>query len=196
LVSLLGGGVVALVNSMSGTAPPTDPFVQQISIIQPPPPPPPKLKEPEPEIEDIELDEPPEPELADDMSDMDEPLGEELGLDADGVAGADDFGLVGKKGGRGLIGGDPHAWYGGVMSRELQKIFSNIDEIRRGNYSVVVSIWLTPDGYVEDSKLLSGTDDPQLDSALRAALASGLRISRTPPEDLPQPATIRITSRT
>ena len=196
IVAFLGGAVVAFVNNISGTPPKNDPFIQQISIVQPPPPPPPpKIEQPEPEVEEIEIEEA-EPEMADDMSDLDEALGEELGLDADGVAGGDEFGLLAKKGGRGLIGGDPHAWYGGVISRELQKAFSDIDEIRRGDYSVIVSIWLSEDGYIEDSELVRGTNNPELDDALRKALESGLRISRLPPEDLPQPATIRITSRT
>ncbi|HAZ42809.1 MAG TPA: TonB-dependent receptor, partial [Methylococcaceae bacterium] len=33
------------------------------------------------------------------------PPGENLGVDADGAAGGDSFGLVGKKGGSGFLGG-------------------------------------------------------------------------------------------
>lgn len=196
LVMLLAVGVAALVNNMSGTAPPSEPFVQQISIIRPPPPPPPpKIDEPEPKVEDIKLDEP-EPEIADDLSDLDEALGEELGLDADGVSGSDQFGLLAKRGGRSLIGGDPFAWYGSLIQRELQRLLANRDRIRRGDYSVIVSIWLGKNGEIEDSELVSGTNDPKMDAALRDALSSGIRISRSPPDDLPQPIRLRITSRT
>lgn len=196
LVCLLGGVVLAVVRNIGGTAPPQEPFIQQISIVQPPPPPPPpKIEEPEPEIDEIDLDEP-EPEMADELADMDELPGEELGLDAEGSAGGDQFGLLAKKGGRGLIGSDPHAWYAGVLQRDLQKVLSGADDVRKGNYTVVVSIWITRDGFVESSELLSGTNDPELDQRLRDALQSGIRISREPPEDLPQPIRVRITSRT
>jgi protein TonB len=194
LVMVLSGAAVALIGMMSGTAAPQQPLVQQISIVlPPPPPPPPEIKEPEPE--EVEIDEPePEP-LADDTSQ--EAPGDELGLDAEGVAGGDAFGLLAKKGGRGLVGdGDPYAWYAGVLQRDLQTALSGDDTIRSlGEYAVVVSIRLSPDGYIQDSRLLSGSNNPQLDAALRQALSAGVRISREPPEDLPQPIRLRISSR-
>ena len=199
LVFVLGGAGAALIKLMSGTSAPQQPMVQQISIIQPPPPPPPpEIEQPEPEMEELELDEPePEP-LADDSADMDEPLGEELGLDADGVAGADGFGLLAKKGGRSLLGGgDPHAWYAGILQRDLQAALADDDTVRgAGDYSVVISIWLTDDGFVQSSELLSSTNNPQVDAALRSVLSAGVQISREPPQDLPQPIRLRITSRT
>jgi protein TonB len=193
LVMVLSGAGLALVRMMSGTAAPQQPLVQQISIVlPPPPPPPPEIKEPEPE--EVKIDEPePEP-LADDTN---QAPGEELGLDADGVAGGDAFGLLAKKGGRGLVGeGNPYAWYAGVLQRDLQSALSGDDTIRGlGEYAVIVSIRLSADGYIRDSQLLSGSNNPQLDAALRHALASGVRISREPPDDLPQPIRLRISSR-
>lgn len=193
LVLVLSGAAAALINMMSGTAAPQQPLVQQISIVlPPPPPPPPKIEQPEPE--EVKVDEP-KPEMADENEA--EPPGDELGLDAAGVAGGDAFGLLAKKGGRGLIGGgDPYAWYAGVLARDLQTALSDDDAIRSlGEYAVIVSIRLSPDGYVEDSRLLSGSNNPKLDAALRHALSAGVRISREPPEDLPQPIRLRISSR-
>lgn len=196
LVLVLSGVSVALIRNMSGTSAPQQPLIQQISIVMPPPPPPPpEIQEPEPEIEELELDEPePEP-LVDDTAA--EPLGAELGLDADGVAGGDAFGLLAKKGGRGLLGGgDANAWYAGILQRELQKLLSDDESIRGlGEYSVIVSISLDENGYVEESRLLSGSNNPRLDAALSAALASGVRLSQEPPADLPQPIRLRISSR-
>jgi len=194
LVMALSGAAVALIGMMSGTAAPHQPLVQQISIVLPPPPPPlPKIEQPEPE--EVEIDEPdPEP-MADDSSET--APGDELGLDADGVAGGDAFGLLAKKGGRGLLGdGDPYAWYAGVLQRDLQSALSDDDTIRSlGEYAVIVSIRLSPDGVIQDSRLLSGSNNPRLDAALRQALSAGVRISREPPEDLPQPIRLRISSR-
>lgn len=194
LVLVLGGAGAALIKSMSGKGAPAQPLVQQISIVLPPPPPPPKLEEPEPEPEPLELEEPEPQPVADDSS---EAPGEELGLDADGVAGADGFGLRAKKGGRGLLGGgDPYAWFAGILQRDLQAVLSGDDEIRAlGEYAVVVSISLGEDGTVQETRLESGSNNPRLDEALRRALSAGVRLSRQPPEDLPQPIRLRITSR-
>lgn len=194
LVLVLSGVSVALIRNMSGTAAPQQPLVQQISIVMPPPPPPPpEIQEPEP-VEELEIEEP-EPEPLVDDTNAEAP-GEELGLDADGVAGGDAFGLRAKKGGRGLLGGDQNAWYAGILQRELQKLLSNDESIRGlGDYSVIVSISLDENGIVEESRLLSGSNNPQLDAALRAALSSGVRLSREPPADLPQPIRLRISSR-
>ena len=195
LVFVLGGVSAALIRNMSGTSAPQQPLIQQISIVMPPPPPPPpEIQEPEP-VEELELDEPePEPLVEDTDA---EPPGAELGLDAEGVAGGDAFGLRAKKGGRGLLGGgDASSWYAGILQRELQKRLSDDESIRGlGEYSVIVSISLDENGYVEHSRLLSGSNNPRLDAALTAVLASGVRLSQEPPADLPQPIRLRISSR-
>jgi hypothetical protein len=197
IVMLLSGGVFALINLMSGTTPPSQPLIQQISIVQPPPPPPPppKIEEPpEPEMKEVDIEEP-ELEPVAEQDQLDESLDDALGLDAEGAAGADAFGLLAKKGGRGLVGSDPNAWYAGVLQRDIQAALSGEDDVRKGNYSVVVRIWLDDEGFIEDSELLGSTDNAALDNALKRVLSSRLRISRAPPEDLPQPIRLRISSR-
>ncbi|MGH8489127.1 MAG: TonB family protein [Gammaproteobacteria bacterium] len=168
--------------------------IQQISIIKPPPPPPPpKLEEPpEPEIEEpIEEIEPVEetPE-----AENEPPPGEDLGVDAEGGAGGDGFGLVGKKGGRGLIGGggSRFGYFAGLLERELQEYLSNNDEVRKKGYSVIVRIWISPDGSVTRSELQGTSGDPEVDDALTAALTRSFRLSERPPEDMPQPVKLRI----
>ncbi len=195
VVLVISGVSVALIRSMSGTSAPQQPLIQQISIVMPPPPPPPPPQIEEPEIEELEIEEPePEP-LVDDTAA--EPPGAELGLDADGVAGGDAFGLLAKKGGRGLLGGgEPNAWYAGILQRELQKRLSDDDSIRGlGAYSVVIKISLSKDGFIEDSQLVSGSNNSKLDAALRTALSAGVKFSREPPAELPQPILLRISSR-
>ena len=199
VVSVAMGGIYFFFSAMGGTQAPRPPDIQQISLVQPPPPPPPppEMEEPPPpEMEEVEIDEPePEP-LADDSA-ADEPLpGDDLGLDAEGVAGSDGFGLKAKKGGRSLIGGgDRNKWYAGVIQTDLQALLAEIDEIRQGRYAVVVRIWIAEDGQVEDVELVCSTGNQDVDQAIRETLAGGLRLSRSPPEDLPQPIRVRITSR-
>lgn len=208
-VPIVGGGVIllgfgavvfAVVSTLSSTPPPPKPTVQQISIVQPPPPPPPppEMEEPPPQPEEeVEVPEP-EPEPVAESEDSDEPPpGEDLGLDAEGVAGADGFGLRARKGGRGLIGGgDANAWYAGILQRDLQSLLSNVDDVRKGRYSVVVRIWVAADGAIENSEIVRGSGDSAVDAALGRALRDGARLSEAPPPDLPQPIKLQISSRT
>lgn len=198
-VVVMAGGLYLFFGSIGGTQAPQAPEVQQISIVQPPPPPPPppKMEEPPPpEMEEVDIQEP-EPEPIADDAPADEPLpGDDLGLDADGVAGSDGFGLKARKGGRALIGGgDRNKWYAGLIQAELQAMLAGIDEIRRGRYNVTLRIWIDAEGRVEKAEVLRGTGDSALDGSIREALVSGAPLSRAPPEDLPQPVRLRISSR-
>lgn len=195
-----GIGVYAIVSSLGGTAPPPQPKVQQISIVQPPPPPPPppEMEEPPPPEPEQEVDVPePEPEPVAQDESNEPPPGEDLGLDAEGVAGADGFGLRAKKGGRGLIGGgDANRWYAGVVQTDLQRMLSEIDELRRGRYTVVVRIWVDEDGRLTKTEVVGTSGNSDRDRAIERALESGARLSQSPPEDMPQPIKLRISSRT
>ena len=172
--------------------------IQQITVIQPPPPPPPpppQEKPPEPEVQEEKIEEPPEPE----QQAEEPPPGEDLGVDAEGGAGSDSFGLVGKKGGHGLLsGGAGNAMihYGQQMQKEiadaLQRSLKN--EARQKKYSVLANIWIGPDGSVTRAELSGGSGDAEVDEALRLALG-GLRLRlKAPPENMPQPVKIRIRS--
>lgn len=205
ILALVGFGGYWVFHSMTGEGPPPPPPVQEISLVKPPPPPPPPPKEEEPmeepEVEEEEV-EVPEPEQV--MEDLPEelndepPPGTELGVDAEGGAGGDAFGLVGRKGGRGLLGGggSRFGWYAGIIQQDIQSRLSEIEEVRTLGYTVVVKLWLAADGSVETTELERGTGDPDLDLKLRSALTSGFRLSEAPPEDLPQPIRLRISSRT
>ncbi|BBA35023.1 periplasmic protein TonB [Methylocaldum marinum] len=179
--------------------------VQQITVIQPPPPPPPPPEEkpPEPEIKEEKIEEPePEPEPEPEQQADEPPPGEELGVDAEGAAGSDAFGLVGKKGGRGLLGGgggNAIIWYGQQLQRslvqELETLLSEGDA-RKSAYSVILNVWINSEGRVSRAELANSTGKPALDNELREAL-SKLRISlhKEPPENMPQPLKIRFTSK-
>jgi len=178
--------------------------VQQITMIQPPPPPPPpEQKPPEPEPEPEKLTEPEpekEPEPAPEQSE--EPAGEELGVDAEGGAGSDGFGLIGKKGGRGLLGGSGGSailWYGGQVKRgleeELQKSLAD-SPASKASYSVQLQVWVNADGSVSRAELVNSSGKPEVDKAIRVSLA-GIRFTlpKPPPENMPQPLKVRVTSR-
>jgi len=182
---------------IASPAPPAKKVVQQVQLIRPPPPPPQVERPPEPpKVDDEKIPEPEEQPTPDTPSD-EPPPGDLLGLDAEGGAGSDGFGLVGRKGGRDLLasGGDRFAWYGGVIKGDLLAFLSEHPDIRQRAYSVNVQLWLDSKGGVTRVSLASSTGDHDLDRELQTLLGSMEKVAEAPPSDMPQPVRIRIISR-
>jgi protein TonB len=178
---------------LNSESPPPKKLVQEIRIVRPPPPeelPPP----PPPPPENVDV---PEPEQQPDPVASNDPPPGDLGLDADGTAGGDAFGLVGRKGGRDLLGsgGSAFAWYAGLLKGEILDQLQEVKAARSGAYSVVIKIWVRSDGSVERVRLAQSTGDRERDSAIESALARIARISQGPPVDMPQPVSLKIVSR-
>ncbi|MCQ8103518.1 TonB C-terminal domain-containing protein [Methylomonas sp. SURF-2] len=170
--------------------------IQPVTLVAPPPPPPPPPKveppPPEPEMEKIKEPEPePEPEPM-----PDEAPARDLGLDADGSAGSDGFGLAARKGGTGLFGGgNPFAWYGGIIKNDIVNLLSNYEQLRRKGYTAVVKLWLRPDGSVDRFELSRGSNDAEIDQLLEIALNKYKRVNEAPPPGMKLPIKLKITSR-
>jgi protein TonB len=182
-----------------GDTPAKKPKLQQITLLKPPPPPPPEQKPPEPEMKQEEVKiEQPQPDDAPKQADNDAAPGKDLGVDADGSGAGDGFGLVGRKGGRDLLAG-AGGRFGGfttVLRQQIQEHLSREKKLRSAEYKVVVYIWLARDGRVEKTELNGSSGNADTDGAIRQALAAMPLIRETPPEDMPQPVKLRITSRT
>lgn len=197
VLALVSTAIVALIYSFQDDTPNKRKLVQQISLIQPPPPPPRvDVPPPPPKEEEVKLDEP-EPDPVPDAATDEPPPGELLGLDADGGAGSDGFGLIGKKGGRSLLsgGGNPFAWYAGVLQQEILEQLYNQDRVRKKKYSVRVKLWITPDGGLKRFELVDSSGSREVDDSLRVALTDIDRVSEAPPGEMPQPVRVRISSR-
>jgi len=169
--------------------------IQQVTLLTPPPPPPPpKIEQPpEPEVqEEVEFDEPLEdvPDLPDAPA-----MGDDLGLDADGSAGSDGFGLIGRKGGRSLLDGDPHQMYASMLQKQVEELLIENEAIRVKAYSVIAQLWVTDDGSIKRARLVHSTGDEIIDNALIEMLTSITMLGRSPPGDMPQPIKLRISSR-
>lgn len=180
--------------------------LQQITMLQqppPPPPPPPEIKPPEPEPEPEKLPEPEpekEPEPAEEPAD--EPAGEELGVDSEGGAGSDGFGLLGKKGGRGLLGGSAGSailWYGGQVKRGLDEQLQNLlanSPARKTEYRLQLRVWVNPDGSVTRAEMATSSGNSLVDNAVRTVLPNlHFNVAKEPPENMPQPLLIQLTSK-
>ena len=172
---------------------------QRVSLLAPLPPPPPPKEEliEQPDLEDSQV----EIEQLGPEDDVGPMVDDSLGLDTVGVAGSDAFGLAAKRGGRDLIeagnGGGRMVQFGqyaALLERSLQQQLSRNEALRQSGYSAVVSVWIAKDGRVERCEMAKSTGDRETDRELRQTLTTMCRISQTPPAEMPQPVTIRVTA--
>lgn len=195
------GVIVYLISTIEDKPQRKEKKIQPISLLKPPPPPPPPPKvekPPEPEVEEkIQEEVEPEPEEIPDVAD--EPPPGDLGLDAEGTAGGDAFGLAARKGGKGLLGGggggDPYAWYGGIIKNDILDILSEKEELRRKGYTAIVKVWLEADGTVKRFELARGSNDAEIDELLNNMLSRYKRVNEPVPPGMEQPIKLKITSR-
>jgi protein TonB len=198
VVSLAGGGVYWMVRSFLNAAPPaTKKLVQEIHVIRPPPPPPDEPPPPPPPPEEkVDVHQPdPEP---DPTPSNDPPPSQQLGLDTEGGAGGDAFGLVGNKGGRDILasGGSAFNWYGGLVKNEILEHLQSGKDGPVGSCSVDVQVWVRADGSIERTRTAQSSGDRACEKAIETKLPSTPAVSQGPPSGMPQPIKVRITSRT
>jgi protein TonB len=195
--SILGVVAVSYMRSLlSGGAPPTKKVVQEIHVIRPPPPPDTPPPPPPPPEEKVDVSEP--QDKPDPTPSNEPPPSEHLGLDAEGGAGGDEFGLVGNKGGRDLVGGgggNAYTWYAGLLKSEILDSLQTESSVRAGGYTVIVRVWVRSDGTIDHVKIAQSSGDRQRDQMIEAALSRITRLSQAPPADMPEPISLRIVSR-
>ncbi len=165
-------------------------ITQQITLIAPPPPPPPPPPEPEVEEEVIEEMEEAPPEAAQEEA----PAGQDLGLDADGSAGTDGFGLVGRKGGTGIGLGKAGHYEVMVKERVIDLIYAD-EELKFLAYSGVITVWVNAAGRVEKYAVNLEDDAPKIKKLLESVLAK-LTFENGPPiESADKGIKLRVNSR-
>ena len=194
------------------------PQIATVTLLKPPPPPEQKEKLPEPEVPkqqqkmDTPLDTPQETPQNNQPADN-TPPGADLGVDAEGGAGGDGFGLVGKKGGKALtLGGGgsgvsgganrlsmmtKYGWYTAKIQDELKRqMRKRLDEnggIPKGKLQATVKLVLDSHGTVIKYQLIASSGDAKMDEALKASLP-GFKVSQPPPDGMPSGMTLRISS--
>jgi protein TonB len=197
IVAVTTGLIWLIYDSMSTEPVKFKKQIQTVNLLKPPPPPPPPKVErpPEPEIkEEVKINEPEQLEELPDMAEQ-PPMGDLLGLDAAGGAGGDAFGLIGRKGGRGLLDGDPFVLFASQLQKMIEEVLLDKDEIRTKAYSVVLQLWVGQDGSISRAKLTTSTGDEIIDSKLVEMVTGMTMLAQSPPDNLPQPIKLRISSR-
>ncbi len=185
--------------------------IQMVTVVKPPPPPKVKEKPPEPEVEKKEeIIEPeqqePEPEPMEEQASDEPPPGQDLGLDAEGGAGSDSFGLKAKKGGRSLIGGQfsksslliKYGWYTRIIQNELRKKVNKYLEenggIPDGDLKAIVQITLDETGNILEYAIVDTSGNAHMDEAVQSSLAIA-RISAPPPIGMPRTLKLKISAK-
>jgi TonB family protein len=190
MLLLLGYGLKSL---FSGHSQPK----RQITTIKllpdtPPPPPPPPPKE-QPKVQPKETQKAPEPKP------QDTPPAETLKMEGAAGDGPSPFqaGAVSKdfNGMIGSDGGSKYSWYAGVIKSEIQKAIQRNKALTDGQYKIVVSVWIKPNGDIERLTVLQSDATPEIEQALKAALDTLQSMRQMPPEGMPQPVKLRITAK-
>jgi len=168
--------------------------VQNITVIRPPPPPPEQPPPPPPpeKVEQALQQNPPDP-----TPDNAPAPAPDLGLDAEGSAGGDAFGLAARKGGSDIAGsgGAIFAWYTSKLKDEVTDRLSSDPKLRGKKYTAGVRIWIEADGRIREVLVISGTGSHDLDGLITADLGALGHLSQSPPLEMPQPISLQIVSR-
>jgi periplasmic protein TonB len=166
--------------------------VQMVQIIRPPPPPPdqppppPPEKAPEQLPKDVPEPTPDQPDQAPDQP---------LGLDADGSAGGDAFGLAARRGGGDLIGGTgsaPFAWYTNRMRDAIKDRLAAAPCTKSAKGSVSTRVLVAADGRIKQIKLVAGTGNVQVDECVDKVLESMTTVGDAPPPGMPEQVNLRV----
>lgn len=215
LVFLGGIGFIIKV-ALTDVGPRQKQQISTVTLLKPPP----EVKEkpPEPEVpKEIPKEtmtaptEMPQPQdQAQDQPQDNTPAGSDLGVDSDGSAGSDVFGLVGKKGGRAItLGGSngggmsklallaKYGWYTQKIQEEIKsQVRNHLSQdggIPKGKWQAVVKIVLDAGGRIVKYELVGTSGNNKMDGAVRSTLAR-IRISEPPPDGMPAGMTVRIIS--
>ncbi len=193
-VAGVGGGAFALIRSFINSAPaPKQQVVQEIHLIRPPPPPPDQPPPPPPpEQEKVQV---PDPQQQPDPTPSTQlPPSENLGLDADGGAGGDAFGLVGNRGGRDITasGGSAFAWYASLLKDQILNVLNNDQHVRSGQYRVSLRVWVNDDGSVKQVQITRGSGSADRDRAIEADLQQIKHLSQAPPPGMPNVVSLEV----
>jgi outer membrane biosynthesis protein TonB len=191
--------------------------ISTVTLLKPPP----EVKEkpPEPEVQKeipkdtmtapVEMLQP--QNQAQDQQQDAAPAGADLGVEGDGSAGSDGFGLAAKRKGTGRditlgvgSGGfnklalmSKYGWYTSKVQEEIKKQMRKmLDQdggIPKGKFQATVRIQLDAKGAVVKYQLVASSGNDKMDEALKGSLP-GFRISQPPPEGMPSGMTVKIVS--
>jgi protein TonB len=169
--------------------------VQIVQVIRPPPPPPDQPPPPPPEkTENVLPKDEPEPAPDNEPAPADQPLG----VDAEGSAGGDAFGLAARRGGSDLVGGTgsaPFAWYTSRISDAIRDRLSSVACAKTAKGSLTIHVLMEADGRIKQVQLATTTGNQKVDQCIDSALTSMPRLSDPLPPGMPEQVNVKIVAR-
>jgi hypothetical protein len=132
--------------------------------------------------------------------DNSEPPPGPLGLDDAGKGPGD---LLGRPGGRGLIGGggggtggaSRFGWYASIVQTQIEAALRANEKTRHAVMQIQVRLWPDSTGRINRVQLVSSSGNSELDAVVRDQILSGMTLREPPPKDMPLPIVTRVTAR-
>jgi periplasmic protein TonB len=199
VVLVLGGIGYGIKKLMSGGSPQKK-HVTTIKLIPdtPPPPPPPPKEPPKEQIKEqpkeikVEQPKPAEAPPAENLK-MEGPAGDgpspfQAGAVSNDYKGGDVKTI-------GSDGGAKFNWYAGVLKNQIQDALEKNQKLKEGQYKLIVSVWLKPNGDIEKLEWSGSDAEPEMQQAVKSVLDNMPAMREPPPEGMPQPIKLRITAR-
>jgi periplasmic protein TonB len=172
--------------------------VQEVTVVKlqpPPPPPPPPPTPPPPQMQQPKMmDAEPIKEPDARPKEADPPP---LGLDAKGEGPGDSFGLAGRPGGSGLLGGNGNgegskfARFNSILNSAVEKALQNNSKTRSFRGIVSAMLWLDANGQVTRVELIKASGDRDIDAATKDEVLARIRVE-PPPKDMPMPVVVNL----
>ncbi|ARO87122.1 TonB C-terminal domain-containing protein [Nitrosospira lacus] len=194
LLLILAGIGVILKSLMTGNTNPkkTATTVKIMPDTPPPPPPPPPKEPPKEQPKEMKVEQPKPREAP-------QPPAEALKMEGAAGDGPSPFqaGTVTNEyqGGTTIGGKDQFAWFTGLLKGQIESALARDKDLAKGDYRLVVKVWITRSGKIERFELDGSSGNTQIDGLIKAALNNIAPLSEPPPENMPQPVKLRITSR-
>jgi protein TonB len=186
LLIAMGLGVHSLLTVKVSTNKP----VTTIKIMPDMPPPPPPKEQPKEQPKEIKIEQPKPQEAPQPAAEVLKMEGAAGNGDSPFAAGAVKNDYIGGKGGLAAF-----RWYTDQIKTRIEEALAAQKDLVKVQYRLNVHVWVARDGRVERAELQGSSGDASIDKLIRLALSKMKAIAEAPPEDMPQPVKLRITSK-
>lgn len=129
-------------------------------------------------------------------------IDQDLGVEGEGEAGFDSFGLRAKRGGRDILLDAPrgrgpgdvlgYKVFANKLAAEIATQLRAVPELRSSSYALHVRVWINDGGRIARCELLGGSGQRQVDAAVQRELTRSDVCVGAPPPDFPNPVVLEV----
>lgn len=88
-----------------------------------------------------------------------------------------------------------YAWYTSQVKAGIEESLAADKDLSTAQYRLVVFLWIGRDGHIERAELQASSNNVKTDESIKKVLMTKTAGLGPPPEDMPQPIKLRITSK-